>query len=413
MSHPPRRRALLIAYHFPPLAGSSGIQRTLRLAQHLPQLGWDVSVLTCQPAAYERVADDLLREVPDGVHVERALALDAARHLSLAGRHFAFTARPDRWASWRIDGVRRGLRLLKRVPHHAIWSTYPIPTAHAIGAALARRSGLPWIADFRDPMVQPGYPADPVTRAQWQTLEAQTCHDARIVTVTTPGTRRDMQQRHPGARVELMENGYDEASFADVSARSDEPLNPGALTLLHSGIVYPWERDPTQLIEALAQLRQLGLNEQRLRLRFRAPVHAELITDLATRHGVSGMVEVLPAVAYRAALEEMQRADGLLVMQAANCNAQVPAKVYEYLRAGPKIITLAAPEGDTAQVLREAGVTSQAPLDDAGAIAALLQRLCEGDANLQLTPTRAAVTGASRQARSAQLVRWLNELSSR
>jgi hypothetical protein len=29
-------RILMIAFHFPPLAGSSVIQRTLRFAQHLP-----------------------------------------------------------------------------------------------------------------------------------------------------------------------------------------------------------------------------------------------------------------------------------------------------------------------------------------------------------------------------------------
>jgi hypothetical protein len=28
------KRILMIAYHFPPLAGSSGIQRTLRFVQH-------------------------------------------------------------------------------------------------------------------------------------------------------------------------------------------------------------------------------------------------------------------------------------------------------------------------------------------------------------------------------------------
>lgn len=406
-----RRRVLLVAYHFPPLTGSSGIQRTLRLAQHLPRLGWDVSVLTCQPRAYERVAEDLLRELPPQVHVERAFALDAARHLSLGGRHLAFTTRPDRWASWRFDGIRRGRQLLARTPHHAIWSTYPIPTAHVIGAALAQHSDLPWIADFRDPMMQPDYPADPKTRAQWRALEERIAACAQLITVTTPGTRKDMLQRHPGARIELMENGYDEASFVDLPTQAGAPLNPCAITLLHSGIVYPWERDPTQLIEALARLRSQGLGAQQLRVRFRAPVHAELITDLAARHQVSDMVEVMPAIGYRAALEEMQRADALLVMQAANCNAQVPAKVYEYLRAGPRIVALAAPEGDTALVLRQAGVTDQAPLDDAAAIATLLQRLCAGDSSLQLSATPQAVAGASRWARSEQLVRWLEALA--
>ena len=39
------KRVLMVAYHFPPLAGSSGIQRTLRFVQHLPALGWQPLVL--------------------------------------------------------------------------------------------------------------------------------------------------------------------------------------------------------------------------------------------------------------------------------------------------------------------------------------------------------------------------------
>lgn len=401
-----RPRILLVAYHFPPLAGSSGIQRTLRLAQHLPQLGWDVSVLTCMPHAYERVSDDLLADVPLNTEVVRCVALDAARHLSLGGRHLAVTARPDRWASWRLDGVRRGRALLKRVPHDVIWSTYPIPTAHVIGAALAGSSGLPWLADFRDPMVQADYPSDAQTRQQLLSLEANVIQHARVVSVTTPGTQRDMLGRHPGARVELMENGYDEDSFHPPAPQG--ALNPGVITLLHSGIVYPSERDPAPLIQALAALRQQGRNRQ-IRVRFRAAVHDALLHELAAQWGVSDMVEVLPAIGYRAALEEMQRADGLLVMQASNCNTQVPAKVYEYLRAGPRIIGLTDPSGDTAAVLRGAGIQDQAPLDDSPAIASLLQRVLDDAPSLQLSPRAEAVTAASRWARSQRFAQWLQE----
>ena len=67
------KRVLLIAYHFPPLAGSSGIQRTLRLAQQLPQFGWQPTVLTCQPQAYERTSPDLAAELPADLHVSARL----------------------------------------------------------------------------------------------------------------------------------------------------------------------------------------------------------------------------------------------------------------------------------------------------------------------------------------------------
>lgn len=163
MSRVAPRRVLMIAYHFPPLAGSSGIQRTLRFAQHLPAHGWEPLVISANPRAYENTSDDLLGEIPPGTIVRRPFALDTARHLAIKGRYPGFMARPDRWVSWRFAGVREGLRMIREFQPQAIWSTYPIATAHLIGHELACRSGLPWVADFRDPMAQEGYPSDPKT----------------------------------------------------------------------------------------------------------------------------------------------------------------------------------------------------------------------------------------------------------
>src|SRR5450755_3913500 len=108
------RRLLMIAYHFPPLRGSSGIQRTLRFVQHLPKFGWEPLVLTASPRAYEETSDDQMREVPEGTVVRRAFALNTARHLSLFGRYPGALALPDRWATWRFDAVATGLSMIKQ-----------------------------------------------------------------------------------------------------------------------------------------------------------------------------------------------------------------------------------------------------------------------------------------------------------
>ena len=403
------RRVLMVAYHFPPLAGSSGIQRTLRFVQELGALGWEPLVLTTDTRAYERLSDDLLRDVPPSTVVRRARALDAARHLSLFGRYLDVTARPDRWVSWRFDGVRQGLRMIREFRPDAIWSTYPIATAHLIAADLQRRSGLPWIADFRDPMAQDGYPEDPRTWRSYEAIEQKSMSQATHAVFTTPSALRDYRARYPDARasLSLIENGYDEASFREIDATngSHGPLTAGAVTLLHSGIVYPSERDPTALFEALGRLVRRGaIGPDRFRLRFRAAVHDELLRGLASAHGVADLVEVLPPVPYRDALHEMVRADGLLVMQAANCNAQIPAKIYEYLRARRPIVCLADRQGDTESVLRTAGVVDCADLASADDIERLLpgwiERARQGAAAL---PLDSAVQAASRTGRARQL----------
>ena len=72
------KRLLMVAFHFPPFVGSSGIQRTIGFARHLPQCGWEPVVLSAHPRAYERVSEDQLKDIPSGTTIERAFALDSA-----------------------------------------------------------------------------------------------------------------------------------------------------------------------------------------------------------------------------------------------------------------------------------------------------------------------------------------------
>ena len=411
------RRVLMIAYHFPPLAGSSGIQRTLRFAKHLPTFGWQPLVLSADAKAYERISEDLMAEVPANLVVRRAFALDTSRHLAIGGRYIGALARPDRWMSWRFDAVRQGLQMVREYRPRVLWSTYPIATAHVIGAELARRTGLPWIADFRDPMAQDGYPEDPITWQQYRRIESTAMEKGFATTFTTPSAAADYQRLYPAHahKVRLIENGYDEESFAahDTSVPL-LPLVAGAKTLLHSGIVYPSERDPTQLMAALRALHDAGvITPQELKVRFRAAVAEDLLAELAARYGVTEYVDICPPIPYRDALAEMLRADALLVMQASNCNAQIPAKLYEYLRAGRPILCLSDPAGDTVGVLRSAGIGTVARLDDAVDIARLLQSflLTRGQEPASVAAPE-FVRAASRLGRTEQLATLLDSAAS-
>ena len=186
-------------------------------------------------------------------------------------------------------------------------------------------------------------------------------------------------------------------------------MNPGAVTLLHSGVVYPMERDPTQLFAAIAQLASAGrIRPREFLIRFRAAGHDELLRELAQRHRIGEYIEICPPIRYRDALVEMQAAEGLLVLQAGDCNDQIPAKLYEYLRARRPIVALTDPRGDTAEAVRRAGLDSIAPLDSAEAIAALLERFV-GDvrSGRAALPDARLVAAASRRGRTQELAELL------
>jgi hypothetical protein len=412
-----QKKILMIAFHFPPMAGSSGIQRTISFARHLPRFGWEPLILTAHPRAYERVSGDQLLDLPPGTTVERAFALDSARHLAVLGRYPGFAARPDRWISWWLGAVPLGLKMIRRHRPHALWSTYPLATAHKIGHTLQRLSGLPWIADFRDPMAQDGYPVDPATWRSFKAIEERALRRASCCVFVAPGAARTYAERYPDVpqtRLAVIQNGYDDESFTRLagSAQDRGPLLPGKFTLLHSGIVYPSERDPTELFRALRLMLDDGrLKPGELCIRLRAPSHEALLSRLIEGFRVAEVVELAPPIPYRCALQEMMRADGVLVLQAANCNEQIPAKVYEYLRCRRPVLALTDPAGDTAGLLREAGLQDIARLESAQEIAMSLRRFMDrvklGEAT---TPGAAFVHAASRLERTRELVSLLGKL---
>jgi hypothetical protein len=350
----------------------------------------------------------LLKELPGDLIVHRAFALNTARHLAVRGRYPAFLARPDRWVSWAMAAIPAGLQLIKQYRPAAIWSTYPIATAHIIGRWVARLSGLPWVADFRDPMAQQGYPPDPLTWRAFERVERNAVTGAAASVFVTRSAAAMYRARYPAAadRMAVIENGFDEQSYAGL-ATDGPPLVFGRRTLLHSGIVYPSERDPTQLFTALSALKRSGRSGDLL-IRFRASAHDDFLRALALRFDVADLIDLAPPLPYREALEEMHRADGLLVLQASNCNEQIPAKVYEYLRAQRPVLGLTDPAGDTAELLRRCGVRYIASLDDANAIEAIVPHFM---ANLGAAiPDKAAVAACSRQSRTQELAALLSRV---
>ena len=413
------KSVLMIAFQFPPYTGSSAVQRTLRFVRYLPESGWKPIVLTAQPRGYEFARSDQLDDIPAGTIVHRAFCLDTARHLGLFRRYPRFLARPDRWISWWLGAIPTGLRLIRRHRPVAIWSTFPIPTAHMIGASLSKRSGLPWIADFRDPMVQEGDPADPYYWHAYERIERCTVKQASVCVFTTSGTRDLYRERYRAVdpeRLQVIENGYDEEVFSSLTADAPSlaPRSREQVLLVHSGAIYPLERDPTCLFRALRQLSFDGLiRPETLRVRLRATGHDEAIARMIRDNRVEELVELAPPVPYREAIREMLDADGLIILQGSQVRSQIPAKVYEYLRVGRPILGLTDPTGDTAQLLRRAGVVNIARSDSDVSVREALHEFLRGiDEGRAPGPDPELVRQASRRSRTRQLAQLLDRVHS-
>jgi glycosyltransferase involved in cell wall biosynthesis len=371
MSAAATNRVLMTAFHYPPCAVSSGIQRTLKFSRYLPEVGWAPIVLSAHPRAYWRTDGDQLDEIPPTVPVTRAFALDSARHLSFRGAYPRWIALPDQWATWWVGGVLSGLRLIRRHRPQVLWSTFPIATAQLIALTLHRLTGLPWVADFRDAMTEPGYPRDPAVFRSWLSIEQQAVARAARLIFTAESTRDMYLARYPTLPPEkclLISNGYDEADFTGLVRRSpDDARRP--LRLVHTGVIYPEERDPVPMFRALSRLKREGtVTSERLTIGLRASGSEDRYRKVVDELGIADLVRLEPPLPYRQALQECVDADGLLLLQGPSCNHQIPAKAYEYLRAARPILALTPGVSDTAALLRKSGGATIVDLGDEDAI---------------------------------------------
>ena len=207
----------------------------------------------------------------------------------------------------------------------------------------------------------------------------------------------------------VIENGYDEAAFSGATPnRHGAPMEK--LLLLHSGIIYPGDRDPRAFFQAISNLLETGLlHRDRLLVRFRASSHDEEVRTIAMQCGVADVVEIAPAIAYRDAIAEILAADILLVFQGSSFNAQIPAKIYEYLRAGRPILGVLDLAGDTANRLREFSATSVADINDPEMISSelveMLRAIKSGEMQASLESNRALVHSLSRESQAKTLAR--------
>jgi len=225
------------------------------------------------------------------------------------------------------------------------------------------------------------------------------------------------RQRYPGvpqSAWQVIQNGYDEENFSQVEADLDCGNSPeGKIVLVHSGLLYPSERDPTCFFQALSELKSEGrIDSDSLCIKLRASGHDDVFQPMLRQYNIEDIVSLEPPVNYGAALEEMLCVDGLLIFQASNCNHQIPAKIYEYIRAKKPVFAMTDPLGDTAAVLQSAGIRAICPLDSTPAIkAGLMEYIDQVKSRQGGVASDDIIPAYSREHRASELAKILDSIS--
>ena len=198
-------------------------------------------------------------------------------------------------------------------------STYPIASAHVIAYLLHKVTGIPWVADFRDPMAQDDYPTEERKKKIYEWIENKAVKHCENIILTAPGAVEFYQNKFPQVDKnfwQLVPNGFDEHIFSGIEASSVE-INAEKnkkITLLHSGVIYPSERDPSDLFQAISELKQeQKIDRDNFKLILRATGHDDQYKIKLTALNIADVVNLEPPIPYKEALQEMLSVDGLLL----------------------------------------------------------------------------------------------------
>jgi glycosyltransferase involved in cell wall biosynthesis len=366
-------KVLLVTMYFPP-AGGGGVQRPLKLATHLPELGIETHVLAPDDPKWIHRDEDLPMPTLAWVHRARFVGPRGrrpaeelhgtaglerySRRLQLFGRRLLV---PDEGVPWNLTAIPAAIRLVRQEGIDVVITTSPPGSVHLVGAAVKRATSARWVADLRDSLV--AHPHRDAQRAVVRLKEQGQHGVARLVTsqadaiVTVSDAIADeMRARNPRARVVTIANGSDFDDFDGLAYHAGSER----FRITHTGSFFG-KRDPRPFLTALARV---------------DGVVARFVGDFRSADRewsakILDRMELIPYATHRRALELQRDSEALLLLipdAGGRGRGVLSGKVFEYLAAQRPILAVVPPDGAAAELLRATGAGVVVAPDDVDGI---------------------------------------------
>jgi len=259
--------------------------------------------------------------------------------------------RPEH-TGWYYSAVKEGQRILDRLSVNAIFSSFPPPGPHFVAAKLQQKTGIPWIAEFRDPWSFSSYTHyDRFTRTIARLIEKRTIRRSKLLVAVSKTMAQKLMTLHSKG-TNVIHNGFDEEDY-----QGDVPLLP-KFTITYTGNIYRGKRDPSTLFEAVRQLRHDGkLRSGNLQIRFFGSNLQRTISPLIEKYGLQDLVKICDNIPFRESIKKQRESTVLLSLSWNNINDNYthPGKLLEYLGAQRPILSTGYKDGIAHDLLRESG----------------------------------------------------------
>jgi glycosyltransferase involved in cell wall biosynthesis len=372
------KKVLFITYYWPP-SGKASLQWPLKIIKHLPSFGWTPSVLTVDEDKFTQKDETFLKEIPADVKIYKAKSnepfniykkiigkkkdeqLIASETISKKNNSFGHRLSvwlrmnlfiPDARVGWYFPAVKSGSQLLTTKKFDAIVSIGPPHTTHLIGKKLSSRFNIPHIPVFIDPWVDISYykyfKRSKLTLSIDNRLEKSVLENAAKVVFVTETMKVEYVKKYPFVKEKsnVLYWGYSEEDFKSLSPNQHFKEGETAEVILHAGNIFD-HQNPKLFWQTMKN--EIG-NGRKLKLVFIGTVSPG-IKESIKESGLEQCTEYKGFLPYREMLIEMMNANYLLV-----CTTEprhVPGKLFEYLRAGKRIIAFGDGNEEVKKILTD------------------------------------------------------------
>ncbi|HLN54105.1 MAG TPA: glycosyltransferase family 4 protein [Lentimicrobium sp.] len=429
-------KVLIITYYWPP-SGGAGVQRWLKFVKYLRNFNWEPVIFTPENPEFPAIDNTLEQEIPSGIEVikipiwepyqvykkltgkapdEKVNAsgfisektkTSTLQKASLWVRGNFFI--PDARKFWIKPSVKFLLNWLSSNKVDVVVSTGPPHSVHFIGLGLKEKTGLPWLADFRDPWTNIDFYKE--LNLTWladrlhHKLELKVLSNADEVVVISDSMKTDFENLFY-RRYTVITNGYDIDDLKTVNVSLDIKFS-----IAHIGSMAK-SRNPIKLWEALKDLKDSvpGFREN-LIIRLIGTVDFSVL-EAIRKTGLEPNLEITEYKPHNEIISFQQHSRVLLLIINDTPNAKLilPGKFFEYLASARPILCIGPEDGDAAKIIAQSGAGYVAPFNDKERITNTIKILYSNYLNNQDLNSIDKISQFSRESLSEKLASVLNTL---
>ena len=394
------KRVLVITYYWPP-TGGSGVQRWVKFAKYLPSLGWQPVIYTPENPEQLAVDHTLEAEIPAEAEIIKTRIIEPygiyksflrrsghskeaveVNPVNAQNKSFAQKAamwvrgnlfRPDPRCMWIGPSVRFLKKYLEDHPVDIIVSTGPPQSMHMIGRRLAAETGLPWIADFRDPWTKIFYfkhLAMTAATERWHSkMEKKVLDEASAVVAVSPLVQQEFQAMTE-TPVELITNGFDPCDFDQEKVSGAEGGPDREFVITHTGL-FAADGNPTVLWDVLKEkCRKDEKFGRLLKIKLIGKTDRQIIEALDNA-GLAANVINMGYLPHGEAVRE-QRSASILILplrKEPEYKAVLPGKVFEYIASLRPVLGIGQSDGAMSMVVSRTNTGTVIDWEDKAAMA--------------------------------------------